>query len=76
MQLIIIYELLSWKNNKNRKPLILNGARQVGKTYALETFAKDNFDNTVYLNMEIEVDFFEIFLTEIFRQKGSFSIWN
>ena len=53
MQRKIISELLSWKNNKNRKPLILNGARQVGKTYALETFAKENFDNVVYLNMEI-----------------------
>ena len=54
MQRKIISELLAWKNNKNRKPLILNGARQVGKTYALEVFAKENFDNVVYLNMEIE----------------------
>ena len=50
----IISELLAWKNNRNRKPLILNGARQVGKTYALEAFAKENFDNVIYLNMEIE----------------------
>jgi predicted AAA+ superfamily ATPase len=54
MQRKIISELLAWKNNKNRKPLILNGSRQVGKTYALETFAKENFDNVIYLNMEIE----------------------
>ena len=47
-------ELMAWKNNKNRKPLILNGARQVGKTYALETFAKDNYAHLVYLNMEID----------------------
>jgi len=57
MQRKIISELLAWKNNKNRKPLILNGARQVGKTFALENFAKENFDNTVYINMEIETDF-------------------
>jgi predicted AAA+ superfamily ATPase len=54
MQRKIFSELLAWKNTKNRKPLILNGARQVGKTYALETFAKENFDNVIYLNMEIE----------------------
>ena len=54
MQRKISAELLVWKSKKNRKPLILNGARQVGKTFALETFAKENFDNVVYLNMEIE----------------------
>lgn len=50
-------ELLIWKNSKGRKPLILNGARQVGKTYALDAFAKQNFDNLIYLNMEIETIF-------------------
>jgi len=50
----IIAELVAWRNKKNRMPLIVNGARQVGKTYALEVFAKENFDNVVYLNMEIE----------------------
>jgi predicted AAA+ superfamily ATPase len=54
MQRKIIADLLAWKNKKDRKPLILNGARQVGKTYALETFAKEHFDNVIYLNMEIE----------------------
>jgi predicted AAA+ superfamily ATPase len=49
-------ELLAWKNSKDRKPLLLNGARQVGKTFALETFAKAHFDNTVYLNMEVETE--------------------
>ena len=52
MQRKIISDLLAWKSRKDRKPLILNGARQTGKTYALETFAKENFDNVVYLNME------------------------
>ena len=57
MQRKIIAELIKWKNGKDRKPLILNGARQVGKTFAIETFAKENFDNTVYLNLEIETAF-------------------
>ena len=62
MQRKISSEILAWKNSNHRKPLILNGARQVGKTYILESFAKENFDNVVYLNMEIETalrDFFD-----------------
>ena len=54
MQRKIISALYAWRNSKNRKPLILNGARQTGKTYALEHFAKENFENVIYLNMEIE----------------------
>ena len=46
--------LAEWKNSNNRKPLILNGARQVGKTYILEQFGAGHFENVVYLNMEIE----------------------
>ena len=46
--------LLGWKKSENRKPLILNGARQVGKTYILEEFGREHFENVIYLNMEIE----------------------
>ena len=46
--------LAEWKNSDDRKPLILNGARQVGKTYILEKFGAGHFENVVYLNMEIE----------------------
>lgn len=47
-------KLLCWKNKtKNRKPLILNGARQVGKTYLLKEFGNKYFKNTVYVNLEI-----------------------
>jgi predicted AAA+ superfamily ATPase len=50
----ILNSLLEWKNSEDRKPLILNGARQVGKTYILEEFGKEYFENVIYLNMEIE----------------------
>ena len=40
--------LLDWKNDENHKPLILLGARQVGKTYILKEFARNEFDNYVY----------------------------
>ena len=46
--------LLEWKNSKKRKPLLLSGARQTGKTYILEKFCKDNFDNYVYINLDKE----------------------
>ncbi|MDR1341735.1 MAG: ATP-binding protein [Prevotellaceae bacterium] len=50
----ILASLVEWKTGEERKPLILSGARQVGKTYILEKFGKENFENVVYLNMEIE----------------------
>ncbi|MFT4204380.1 MAG: AAA family ATPase [Chitinophagaceae bacterium] len=56
MQRKIIAELLNWKEKNERKPLIVNGARQVGKTFALMQFGQENFENVLYLNMEIEAD--------------------
>ena len=50
----ILESLVEWKVGEERKPLILNGARQVGKTYILEEFGKEYFENVIYLNMEIE----------------------
>jgi len=45
-------KLIEWKQSKGRKPLILRGARQVGKTYLLEEFGKQEFNKTIYLNFE------------------------
>lgn len=46
-----IYEqLLEWKSSAKRKPLMLYGARQVGKTYILKEFGKNEFENMVYIN--------------------------
>src|ERR1700722_18570916 len=48
-----IYRLLEdWKRSKRRKPLILNGARQVGKTYSLKHFGKTSYKQMAYLNFE------------------------
>ena len=47
----LIYDKLSeWKNNKGHKPLVLLGARQVGKTYILKEFGHNEFKNMVYVN--------------------------
>ncbi|TET52033.1 MAG: DUF4143 domain-containing protein [Actinomycetota bacterium] len=48
----IIKDLEKWANKTNRKPLVLRGARQVGKTTAVEIFSKQ-FDQYIYLNLEI-----------------------
>ena len=45
-------ELLSWKTSEYRKPLILQGARQVGKTYAVLEFGRKEYENTIYINLE------------------------
>lgn len=45
-------ELLQWKHSKERKPLIVQGARQVGKTYLLKEFGSKEFENFCYLNFE------------------------
>lgn len=47
--------LRQWKNNTHRKPLVLRGARQVGKTTAVEIFSRE-FANYIYLNLELKED--------------------
>lgn len=48
----IINDLIKWKESKNRKPLIINGARQVGKTYIVKEFGKNYYENIIYVNFE------------------------
>ena len=45
-------DLINWKNKKNRKPLLLYGARQVGKTYLVKAFGKEYFEDVIYINFE------------------------
>jgi hypothetical protein len=48
----VFQKLEEWKQSSRRKPLVLDGARQVGKTYALKHFGKTSYKNTAYLNFE------------------------
>ncbi|MDE6796269.1 MAG: ATP-binding protein [Muribaculaceae bacterium] len=50
MKRSIYSDLLKWKDSPRRKPLMLYGARQVGKTYILKEFGRNEFENTVYVN--------------------------
>ncbi len=52
MQRNIINELIRWKEAPDRKPLILLGARQVGKTYILKHFGKMCYKNVAYINCD------------------------
>lgn len=45
-------ELVAWKDKRNRKPLIIRGARQVGKTWIMQEFGKQFFERTVYINLD------------------------
>ena len=45
-------ELLQWKAKEHRKPLIVEGARQVGKTWLVKEFARQNYKQLAYVNFE------------------------
>ena len=53
--------LIEWKNTPNRKPLIIKGCRQCGKTYSVLDFAKKNYTHVVYLNFFQNPDYASVF---------------
>ena len=61
MDRIIHKELVSWKNKPNRKPLLVQGARQVGKTYAIKAFGKSDFSQCIYLNFDENPEYKDFF---------------
>ena len=52
MKRFALETLIQWKNKKKHKPLILQGARQVGKTWLMQEFGRTNFKKTIYINFE------------------------
>lgn len=59
----IIQELKLWKDSEEKKPLIIRGARQTGKTYVIRQFGAEEFQNTIYLNLERNPELKDIFKT-------------
>lgn len=57
----IMKKLIEWKNNKERKPLILRGARQVGKTYILKEFGNNNYKGVAYFNFDHDTELYNLF---------------
>ncbi len=65
MERLLIEELLKWREKSDRKPLILQGARQVGKTWILKEFGRKYFDDVCYVNFESATPLKTIFDGEI-----------
>ncbi|MBO5486438.1 MAG: AAA family ATPase [Eubacterium sp.] len=65
MNRTIMKDLVSWKNKSNRKPLILQGARQVGKTWIMKEFGRQNYKYVAYVNMDHNAHMQESFTKDI-----------
>lgn len=63
MERMILNNLLKWKNSKYRKPLILKGVRQVGKTWILKEFGRLYYENTAYFNFDENEEYKQFFET-------------
>ena len=61
MERLLYRDLLVWKASKHRKPLILNGARQVGKTWLLKEFGQREYESVAYINCEKAVNLDDVF---------------
>lgn len=63
MERFILKKLLDWKNSPYRKPLILKGVRQVGKTWILKEFGRRCYENTAYFNFDENEEYKQFFET-------------
>ena len=63
MERLIMNDLLKWKSSKHRKPLILKGVRQVGKTWVLKEFGKRYYENVAYFNFDEHPEYRQFFET-------------
>ena len=70
MERLVMNKLVEWKKKKNRKPLILNGARQVGKTWLLKEFGKLHYEDVAYFMCDRDEEITRIF-SSIFGIKNS-----
>lgn len=65
MYRIAIEKLIKWKHSKYRKPLIIEGARQVGKTWLMKEFGKQEYADTVYVNFDSNSTMAELFAHDL-----------
>ena len=56
-------DLVQWKNDEERKPMVLKGARQVGKTWIMKEFGRQYYESYVYFNFDEEEELKSIFET-------------
>jgi predicted AAA+ superfamily ATPase len=69
MERKITDELVAWKSRTNRKPMVLNGARQVGKTYILKEFGTKYYSNFVHFNLETNTSVREYFEDDLVPER-------
>ena len=65
MYRMAIEKLLKWKESKRRKPLIIEGARQVGKTWLMKEFGRQAYADTVYINFDSNSRMAELFASDL-----------
>jgi predicted AAA+ superfamily ATPase len=65
MYRLIFDRLKEWKSKKNRKPLIIQGARQVGKTWVMKAFGSSYFKKHVYINFESNINLQHVFESDL-----------
>ena len=63
MERLIEQNLVIWKNQSPHLPIILRGARQVGKTFVIEQFGKNHFEHIMVINFELEPEYKQCFTT-------------
>ncbi|MFQ5639458.1 MAG: ATP-binding protein [bacterium] len=68
MKRLIDDALLRWKTQQNRKPLVIHGARQVGKTYSVEQFARQHFESFLKIDFELERNIHKAFTDDLSPQ--------
>lgn len=61
MQRYALKHLIDWKNKNNHKPLVIQGARQVGKTWLMQEFGKKYYEQVAYINFDVDLKSREIF---------------
>jgi predicted AAA+ superfamily ATPase len=64
-----INELIQWKKKKDRKPLIIRGARQVGKTWLMKEFGRTEYEDVIYVNFEQEKSLQNMFTGDLHPEK-------
>ena len=69
MKRTLYQNLLDWKTNPKRKPLLLQGARQVGKTWLINEFGKNEYKNYIYLNFEQTPNLKSLFTSDLSPNK-------
>ena len=68
-------DLIEWKNSTDRKPLVLKGARQVGKTWLMKEFGSTCFSNYVYFNFDEEEELKSLFASNKMKNFFTIGLW-